>query len=141
MADGDVPRPTLAIIATFIWGALTLPGLVGAALSVMFFDAPGSMNNPIAWLNALIVISFPCLCILSIAGSWIVWRGRKRRPSRFSSYVQIGVASLPLIPVTYVVAALVVETAGVILSGQPLGLHSTIIHPLPPGPSPRPHRP
>jgi hypothetical protein len=140
MADGNVPRPTLAISATAIWGVLMVPGLVGAALSVMFFDAPGSMNNRVAWVNALTVVSFPFLCIISIAGSWIVWLWHKRRPTRFSSYAQIGMACLPLIPVTYVVAALVVETAGVLMSGQPMGLHSTIIRPSQSGPPPRPHR-
>jgi hypothetical protein len=121
------PRPTLAIVATAVWGALLIPGLVGAALSPMFFDAPGSMNNTSAWINALIVVSFPFLCLAAIAGTWIVWIWRKRRPTRFSSYAQIAVACLPLIPLVYVGAALVIETVGVLLSGQPLGLHSTII--------------
>jgi hypothetical protein len=127
MADGNVPRPTLAILVTAIWGALTIPGLLGAALSPMFFDAPGSMNNPIAWVNALIVISFPLFCVLSIAGSWIVWSFRKRGPTGFSSGAQIAMACLPLIPVAYVVGALVIGTVGVLVSGQPMGLHSTII--------------
>ncbi len=121
------PRPTAAIVTTAVWGALLIPGLVAAALSSMFFDAPGSMSDPAAWLNTLIVVSFPCLCMVSIAGVWIVWLWRKRRPTRFASYAQVAVAGLPLIPVIYVGAALVVETVGVLLSGQPLGLHSTII--------------
>jgi hypothetical protein len=127
MADGSQPRPTLAIIATALWGVLLLPGLMGAALSPMFFDAPGSMANPAAWANALIVVSFPALCIVSIAGTWIAWLWRKRGPRRLSGAAQLVVAGLPLIPVTYFVGAIVVQTAGVLLSGQPLGLHSTII--------------
>jgi|GEM_PF-1670341 hypothetical protein len=127
MADDRVPPPTSVVLVTAIWGLLFLPGLLGAALSPMFFDAPGSMNHPAAWMNALIVVSFPCLCILSIAGSWIVWAWRRRHPTRFFTGAQIAVALLPLIPVTYVVGAMIVETAGVIASGQPLGLHSTII--------------
>jgi hypothetical protein len=106
---------------------LLIPGLVGAALSPMFFDAPGSMNDPAAWINALIVVSFPCLCIAAIAGAWIVWFWLKQRPTRFASYAQIALAALPLIPVAYVVAALLLETVGVLMSGQPLGLHSTVI--------------
>ena len=35
--------------------------------------------------------------------------------------------ALPLLPIAYFVAAMAIETAGVIFSGQPLGLHSTII--------------
>lgn len=88
------------ILVTIIWGVLLLPGLLGAALSVMFFDAPGSMNNPAAWLNAGITTSGP----------------------------HIVVACLPLLPVAYFGVVLVAETAGVLFSGQPLGLHSTIIH-------------
>jgi hypothetical protein len=117
-----------------------LPGLVGAALSPMFFDSPGSMNNPGAWVNALIVVSFPVLCILSIAGSWMVWLWHKRDPMRLTPYAQIVVACLPLIPVIYVAAVLVVGTVAVLISGQPMGLHSTIIHPMHSGAPPRPHR-
>jgi hypothetical protein len=84
MAAPNGARPTLPIVVTAVWGVLLLPGLLGAALSVMFFDAPGSMTNPAAWTNASIVVSFPVLCLLS-------------------------------------------GTIGVLTSGQPLGLHSTII--------------
>jgi hypothetical protein len=118
---------TFPIVVTAIWGALTLPGLLGAALAPMFFDAPGSMNNPAAWTNALIVVSFPVLCLLSIAGTWIVWSFPRRAPARFTSGVQIAVACLPLIPILYVVAAMAIAMVAVIVSGQPLGLHSTII--------------
>ncbi|MGC1379647.1 MAG: hypothetical protein WA814_01345 [Candidatus Baltobacteraceae bacterium] len=127
MAENDAPRPTLPIVATAVWGTLLFPGLFGAALSPMFFDAPGSMDNPAAWLNALIVVTFPILCVIAIAGSWIVWARRKRAPER-GRFAQIAVVVLPAIPIAYVVVALVVETIGVLLSGQPMGLHSTIIH-------------
>jgi hypothetical protein len=123
-------KPTLAVIVTAVWGMLLLPGLLGAALSPMFFDAPGSMDNPGAWLNALVVVSFPVLCLLSIGASWLVWAARRRRPTRLSSYAAIGAAALPLLPIAYVVAAMAIETVGVLFSGQPLGLHSTIIKPL-----------
>jgi hypothetical protein len=127
MADGDFPRPTVVVVATLVWGALLLPGLLGAALSVMFFDAPGSMNNPAAWANALIVASFPLLCIVSIAASWIVWARRKNRIGRFLVGTQLAVACLPLLPIAYIAGAMVIGTIGVLVSGQPLGLHSTII--------------
>jgi hypothetical protein len=120
-------RPTLAVVATAVWGVLAIPGLLGAALSPMFFDAPGSMNNPVAWINAAIVVSFPLLCLISIAGSWVVWALRKRSATKSTAVAQVVVACVPLLPVAYVFVALVVETAGVLLSGQPLGLHSTII--------------
>jgi hypothetical protein len=41
MADGNALRPTFEIVVTAVWGSLTLPGLAMAALSPMFFDAPG----------------------------------------------------------------------------------------------------
>jgi hypothetical protein len=121
-------RPTIAIIASAVWGALLIPGLLGAALSTMFFDAPGSMNNPVAWINAGIVVSFPLLCLVAIAGSWVVWSARRNREaSKASAVTSVAVASLPLLPVAYVVVAMAIETIGVIASGQPMGLHSTII--------------
>ena len=139
MADSNGPRPILAIVVTAISGALLLPGLVGAALSVMFFDAPGSIDNPAAWANALIVISFPCLCVAAIAGSWIVWAWRKRARSRVLTGAGIAVACLPLLPIAYVTAALAIEMIGAVASGEPLGLHSTVIHPIRSGPPPTPH--
>jgi hypothetical protein len=127
MGNGDPARPTLALVATGVWGLLLLPGLLGAALSPMFFDAPGATNNPVAWTNALIVVSFPVLGLLSIAGSWLAWAIGKRRQTRAASSTAIAIAALPLLPIAYFVAAMVLDTAGVIASGRPLGLHSTII--------------
>jgi hypothetical protein len=123
-------KPMLAVIVTAVWGVLLLPGLLGAALSPMFFDAPGSMDNPAAWVNALIVVSFPVLCLLSIGGSWLVWSVRRRKPTGTSSYAAIAAAALPLLPIAYFVVAMVIGTAGVLFSGQPMGLHSTVIKPL-----------
>lgn len=120
-------KPTLAVIVTAVWGVLLLPGLLGAALSPMSFDAPGSMDNPAAWMNALIVVSFPLLCLLSIGGSWLVWSVRRRNPTQTSSYAAIAAAALPLLPIAYFVVVMVIGTVGVLFSGQPLGLHSTII--------------
>ena len=121
-------RPTIAIIASGVWGVLLIPGLLGAALSSMFFDAPGSMNNPVAWINAAIIVSFPLLCCVAIAGSWIAWAAwRTREPSRPAALLQVSIAALPLLPVAYVAVAMMIETIGVMASGQPMGLHSTII--------------
>lgn len=121
-------RPTLPIIASVVWGVLAIPGFLGAALSPMFFDAPGAMSNPAAWINAAIVVSFPLLCIASIAGSWIVWATwRQRDPSRATLTAQIATACLPLLPMGYVAITMIAGMIGVMLSGQPMGLHSTII--------------
>ena len=125
--EEPAPRPTLPIVATVVWGLLLFPGLLGAALSVMFFDAPGSMSNPAAWTNALIVVSFPVLCLVSMAGSWIVWSVHRGRPRRHPAYAALAFALLPTLPIAYVAAAMTIQTVGVLTSGQPLGLHSTII--------------
>ena len=117
----------MPIVATAVWGFLLLPGLVGAALSVMFFDAPGAINNPAAWINALVIVSFPVLCLIAIGGSWVVWSVHRGRPRRHPPYAAFAFALLPALPIAYVVAAMMLETAGVLMSGQPLGLHTTII--------------
>ena len=127
MAAENPAKPTLAIVVTVIWGILLIPGLLGALLSPMMFDAPGSMQNPAAWANMLIIVSFPCLCILSIIASWIVWRWHKRRATRVSSTAQVIAAVLPLIPVAYVVGALVIGTIAMFVRGEQPGLHTTII--------------
>ncbi|HEY1867053.1 MAG TPA: hypothetical protein VGG70_02085 [Candidatus Cybelea sp.] len=127
MKETPAPRPTMPIVATAVWGFLLLPGLVGAALSVMFFDAPGAINNPAAWINALAVVSFPVLCLIAIGGSWFVWSVHRGRPRRHPPYAALAFALLPSLPIAYVVAAMMLETAGVLMSGQPLGLHTTII--------------
>lgn len=126
MAPGGA-RPTFPLVTTIVWGFFLLPGLLGAALSSMFFDAPGSTGNPAAYVNALIVVSFPVLCLLSIAASWILWALRKTDAGRSVTGVQLAAAALPLLPVAYVAVALVAGTLTALTSGQPMGLHSTII--------------
>ena len=121
-------RPTFAIIVSVIWSVLLIPGVLGAMLSVMFFDAPGSMNNPAAWINALVVVSFPLLCIASIAGVWLVWAVRNRQAiTRSTITAQIVIACLPLLPIAYFGATMAIGTIGMLMSGQAPGLHTTII--------------
>jgi hypothetical protein len=127
MEPDNPPKSTLAVVASVVWGVMLLPGLLGAALSPMMFDAPGSTSNPAAYVNVAIVLSFPLLCLVSIAGSWIVWQMRKGRPTRGLARAQAVVFCLPLVPVAIVVATMAIDTIGVLASGQPMGLHSTII--------------
>ena len=121
------PGPLIAILASAIWGVLLLPGLIGALLSPMMFDAPGSANNPIAWINALVIVSFPCLSIVSIAAVWIVYARHKTHPTRATLAGQLIAAGLPLLPILYFVVALIVGIALQLLSGATPGLHSTVI--------------
>ena len=121
------PQPILAIIASAVWGLALLPGLVGALVAPMMFDAPGSMGNPAAWVNACIIVSFPLLCIASIAGSWIAWPLQKRRMAVSPSRGQLAIVLLPVIPIAYVVILMIAGWIGLLFSGQPMGLHSTVI--------------
>lgn len=119
--------PFVPILASAVWGVLLLPGLVGALLSPMMFDAPGSMNNPLAWINMLVIVSFPCLCIVSIAAVWIVYALHKSKPTRATMAGQLIAAGLPLLPILYFVIALVIGILLLLVSGQTPGLHSTVI--------------
>ena len=116
--------PLIPILTSAIWGVLLLPGLVGALLSPMMFDAPGSMENPAAWINALSIVSFPCLCIVSIATVWIVYGRHKHHPTRGTMAGQLVAAGLPLLPILYFVIVLIVGMMWLALSGQTPGLHS-----------------
>ena len=126
MAD-HAAKPTLAIVVTLIWGILLIPGLLGAVTSPMFFDAPGSMQNPAAWTNMLIIVSFPCLCVVSIITSWINFAWQKRSGARRSLIAPIVAAVLPLIPIAYVASALVIQTGSMVARHEAPGLHTTII--------------
>ena len=127
MTDNSEPKPFLAILASVVWGLAFFPGLVGAALSGMMFDAPGSMENPVAWINALIIVSFPLLCLVAIVGSWIAFPFQKRRSAISPSLGQLVVAGLPLLPIAYVVVLVIVGIIYGLLSGVSPGLHETVI--------------
>ena len=121
------PGPVIPILASAIWGIAFVPGALGALLSPMMFDAPGSMNNPIAWINVLAIVSFPCLCIVSIAAAWIAYARYKSHPTRGAMAAQLVAAGLPLLPILYFVVAIVIGIAIAFFSGETPGLHSTVI--------------
>jgi hypothetical protein len=121
------PGPAIPIIATVFWGIGLLPGLIGALLSPMMFDAPGSMNNPVAWIDAGIVVSFPLLCIVSIASVWILYARHKRRPTKATSTGQLVAAGLPFLPILYFVVVMLAGMIWLVLTGQTGGLHETVI--------------
>lgn len=109
MTNLNARRPVLAIITTVVWGVLLVPGAAGALLSPMMFDAPGSMNDPQVIAAFVSVVSFPILCVVSIAASWIAWRVFRTSSSGASRAVPIALASLPLVPVVYFVGRIVAE--------------------------------
>jgi hypothetical protein len=124
-------RPIVAIVVSVVWGVMLVPGLFGVLLSPMMFDAPGSMNNPQAWFMVAIIISFPVLCVVAIAGSWVAWKVSARSRGRAATFVQIGIACLPLLPIVWVAGSMAISMLGMIASGQPMGLHETFYTPVP----------
>lgn len=120
--DAKPPSPALPLVVTIAWGTLLVPGLLSLLFTPMMFDAPGSMGNPTTYLIILLVASFPLLCAVSIAGSWIIWNRQKRSPQRASLVGPIVLACLPLLPA----AIVIVQTIPAIVT-QPWGLHTTII--------------
>jgi hypothetical protein len=106
-------RPILAIIVTVVWGILLVPGLLIALVGApMAFDAPGSDANPLVWAIVFGVVSFPFVCAVSIAGSWMAWKMSVPSPSsRAAASVRFVTACLPLIPLVLVVALMALSTA------------------------------
>jgi hypothetical protein len=102
MSETSAPKPHLTMIASVVW----LNAMIASALPIMFspmlFDAPGSNGNH--WLNLSFysLLSFPVLCVLSIAGSWIVWSKTRDWPAERAAqgrWYRIGVAALPMISI------------------------------------------
>jgi hypothetical protein len=122
LMDAKPPTPALPLVVTIAWGTLLVPGLFSLLFAPMMFDAPGSMGNPTTYLIILLVASFPLLCAVSIAGSWILWNRQRRSMERASLVAPVVVACLPLLP-----AAIVIVQAFSTLGTQPWGLHTTII--------------
>jgi hypothetical protein len=134
VTNGSAHRPILAILVTVVWGLLTVPGLVIALFGApMAFDAPGSAANPLVWAIVFGVISFPVLCIVSIAGSWIAWKmSGPSASSRAASGVRFVMACLPLIPVIVVVTSMALSAA-VTTGGNAMEMHEQT-NPLVPAP-------
>lgn len=120
--DAKPLTPALPLVVTIAWGTLMVPGLFSLLFAPMMFDAPGSMGNPTTYLIILLVASFPLLCAVSIAGSWILWNRQKRSPQCTSLVGPVILACLPLLP-----AAIVIVQAIPTIGTQPWGLHTTII--------------
>ncbi|MBI4788099.1 MAG: hypothetical protein HY782_13780 [Chloroflexi bacterium] len=84
----------LALLSLFPW-------LLIAALSVMAFDAPGSVNQPEPWIFVGIVWSYPVFPILCALIAWLLFVLRKPRASLI-------VTSLPLLPPLALIGLLIV---------------------------------
>ena len=62
----------ILIVASVVFTLAVTPGVWAAMMSVMLFDAPGSEHNPAVLAFFYTIVSFPILCILSLA-SWIFY--------------------------------------------------------------------
>ncbi|MFT3709733.1 MAG: hypothetical protein QM817_19060 [Archangium sp.] len=98
-------KPTVALIATGVWGAGFVLGLLMTAMSVMLFDAPGSEN--VVWTQLLFasVASAPVLCVLSVIGSWVAWLVTRNQEAGRGRVLRASIALLPLLSVVFVVIA------------------------------------
>jgi hypothetical protein len=105
-SQGAVPEmqgkttKVVLIVTTVLWLLAGLLGSVLAMFSVMMFDAPGSENNPGTIALFFSTSTFPLVCLLSIASSWILYRRQ-----RFT--IACWLACLPLLNVIADVAAIV----------------------------------
>jgi len=117
-------RPLLPIVATIVWGLLFVPGALSLLFAVgMGFDAPGAATNPGTYITIAVAASFPILCLLSIAGSWIVWGWGRGVHSTRVAQVSVLTACLPLIPVLFFVLNSVTSFS------SPHGIHVTTFTP------------
>ncbi len=98
------------------------PGIVMTLFTPTLFDAPGYASNLRAWLMAGVVLSFPLLCVASIAGSWIAWSLTRGAPSRMGTIVQAVFACLPSLHVLLLMGGLLFWTFG---TPTTLQLHET----------------
>jgi uncharacterized protein len=65
------------LVASAVFGLAGFLGVVPAIFSCMAFDAPGSAAQPLPWLLAITVGSFPLVCCGAIVCGWICY-GTKR---------------------------------------------------------------
>lgn len=126
MSTASISRPSgepgIPIAASIAWGVLVWPGLLVALFTPMMFDAPGSTKNPGAWLMVAIVLSFPFLCFLSIAGTWITWAVARKTPSRVAVIVQAVFGLLPAPHVLVLIGLFLFAAFGTPLTPQ---MHET----------------
>lgn len=111
-------RPTAAIVSTVVWGLGLFFSLMPLFMSVMMFDAPGSEENPWAWVIIGGFISLPVLTSASIATSWLTWfitRGWAPEKAQKGQRLRLAAALFPLLGflvVTFGFAMLQVKCGG-----------------------------
>ncbi len=64
---------TYLIVTTIVFGLAGVVGIFPALTSFFLFDAPGSTENPGTIALFVSALSFPLVCVVSVAASWILY--------------------------------------------------------------------
>jgi hypothetical protein len=64
---------TLVIVLNILWTLALIPSCMGAMMSPMLFDAPGSDSNKVLWMIFWSTAALPLIIIASQIGSWIIF--------------------------------------------------------------------
>ncbi len=94
------PSLVYPVVVTLVWVPASVVGAFFAMMSVMFFDAPGSTENPWTWTFAGGIAAFPALCVASVLAVWPAWLvARRWAPERASARAWLwgSIAALPLL--------------------------------------------
>ena len=77
------------IVATSIFGSLTILSLPMVIMSPMMFDAPGSTNNKALLAAFYSLISFPIIVLITIIVAWVLFRNNKLKTSLIISLIPL----------------------------------------------------
>ncbi len=64
---------TLVIVLNILWTLALIPSCMGAMMSPMLFDAPGSDSNKVLWMIFWSTAALPLIILGSQIGSWILF--------------------------------------------------------------------
>ena len=81
------PPRTFLIVTTILFGGGALVGTFPALFSFFLFDAPGSETNPATILLFCSALSFPVVCLASIALSWILYTRKRWRAACWAAFL------------------------------------------------------
>jgi hypothetical protein len=81
-------------LLTALWVLAALAGVLPAMMSPMMFDAPGSSTNPLTIVFALLVATFPLVCIAGAVLPWILRRWRFAKWLFVLPLLHLGIAAV-----------------------------------------------
>lgn len=88
--EDPLKRPALIIllVTTPLWGLLFLPATFLALMTTMIFDHPGE-DLCVIWTFAITIFTFPLICLISIATSWIAYGAKTFVWAVFLSFLPV----------------------------------------------------